>query len=92
MIKFELIITDSYRKKEKSFLQKHRDIVEIYTKTMSLLSINPFYPALRLHKLQGKLGEYYSISITMKYRIVIDFLVSNNKIIPIEIGDHAIYK
>lgn len=92
MSNFELIITDSYRKKEKDFLKHHRDIVDAYAKTMSLLSVNPFYPSLRLHKLQGKLRSYYSVSITMQYRIVIDFMIEDNKLIPLNVGDHEIYR
>jgi len=43
---------------------------------------------LRLHKLEGKLRIYYSVSITMEYRIVIDFIIKENEIIPIDIGSH----
>ena len=77
MINIELIITGSYRKKEKDLLKHHRDLVEAYVKTVALLSVNPFYPSLRLHKLQGKLKDYYSISINLQYRIVIDFTIRN---------------
>ena len=92
MPQFELIITEDYQKKEKPFLKQHRDKAEAYSKTLALLGVNPFYPSLRLHKLQGKLREYYSVSVTMQYRIVIDFMIKDNKIIPLEIGDHSVYK
>lgn len=59
-----------------------------YIKTIEILEVDPFHPSLRLHKLQGQLGDYYSVSINMKYRVVIDFLISNNEIIPIDIGSH----
>jgi mRNA-degrading endonuclease YafQ of YafQ-DinJ toxin-antitoxin module len=57
-------------------------------KTMTLLLDNPFHPSLRLHKLQGKLGEYHSISIDMSYRVVIEFIIQEDVIIPIDIGSH----
>ncbi len=31
---------------------------------------------------------YHSVSITMKYRVVIDFIIKDNEIIPIDIGTH----
>ena len=65
-------------------------------KTMNLraprLEINPFHNSLRLHKLNGTISEFYSVSIDMKYRIIIDFVIENNKIIPLNIGDHNLYK
>jgi len=57
---------------------------------MAILEVDPFHPSpsLRLHKLKGHLNEYCSVSINMEYRMVIDFLVVNNEIIPIDIGSH----
>jgi mRNA-degrading endonuclease YafQ of YafQ-DinJ toxin-antitoxin module len=69
-------------------MKKHPDLIEKYAKTIELLEIDPFHPSLRLHKLNGKLRLYYSISINMKYRVVIDFIFDDNKIIPIDIGIH----
>lgn len=39
-------------------------------------------------KLEGNLKEYYSISISMQYRVVIDFVIEDGDIIPIDIGSH----
>ncbi len=52
---YELIFTDSYRKKERRFIKKYLDLKERYKKTLALLMDNPHHPSLRLHKLQGKL-------------------------------------
>jgi plasmid maintenance system killer protein len=59
-----------------------------YEKTLKLLEINPKHPSLRLHKLDGKLSELYSVSINILYRICIDFLIENDIIIPIDVGRH----
>ncbi len=85
---YKIIITDTYFKKLKKFIKKHPDLRDKYSKTIQLLEIDPFYPSLRLHKLEGNLQTYYSISITMKYRIVIDFFIQDETIIPIDIGAH----
>ena len=85
---YKLIFTETYFKKVKKFIKKHPDLLNRYIKAMELLEINPFHPSLRLHKLEGKLRTYHSISINMQYRVVIDFIIKDNEIIPIDIGSH----
>jgi len=85
---YKIILTDSYRKKAIKFLKKHKDLKEKYIKTLTILQNDPYHPSLRLHKLQGKQREYFSISINMSYRVVIDFIIENEEIIPIDIGSH----
>ena len=84
----EILYTDSYLKRAKKFIKRHPDLVAQYEKTLKLLEINPNHPSLRLHKLQGKLSELYSVSINISYRISIIFLIENDKIIPIDLGSH----
>ena len=85
---YKIIRTDEYFKKLKKFIKKHPDVLDKYAKTIELLEIDPYHPSLRLHKLKGKLQEYHSISITMQYRVVIDFIIKEDEIIPIDIGAH----
>lgn len=85
---YKIIRTDEYFKKLKKFIKKHPDVLDRYAKTIELLEIDPYHPSLRLHKLRGKLQEYHSVSITMQYRVVIDFVIKENEIIPIDIGAH----
>ncbi len=85
---YKIIRTDEYFKKLKKFIKKHPEILDRYIKTIELLEINPYHPSLRLHKLQGKLGEHCSVSINMQYRVVIDFIIKDKTIIPIDIGSH----
>ena len=84
----EIIYTESYNKRAKKFIKKHPDLLPQYEKTLKLLEINPNHPSLRLHKLKGKLSELYSISINISYRINIDFIIEDDKIIPIDVGSH----
>lgn len=56
-----------------------------------VLKENAFYPALRLHKLKGKLKGAWSISVAKNYRIV--FIPKDNgKILLASIGTHSIYE
>jgi addiction module RelE/StbE family toxin len=91
-VNYKILITDSYLKKLKKFLKKHPDIIQRYSKTIEILEVNPHHPSLRLHKLQGRLCEFYSISINIEYRVVMDFIIKDNEIIPIDVGTHdAVY-
>jgi len=85
---YKLLETDTYAKKIRKFLKKHPDIFKKYKKTIFFLETNPHHPSLRLHKLQGVLSEYYSISIDMEYRIIIDFIIVDDVIYLIDIGSH----
>ena len=85
---FKLVETEKYLKKLKKFLKKHPNLWPKYEKTICFLEKNPFHPSLRLHKLKGNLAEFYSVSIDMEYRIIIDFIIRDNEIIPIDIGSH----
>lgn len=89
---YEVIFTDTYTKVAEKWLRKHPDLKNKYYQTLELLEINPFHNSLRLHKLKGEISEFFSVSIDMKYRILIDFIIEDNKIIPLSIGDHSIYK
>lgn len=85
---YKIIQTEEYFKKLKKFIKKHPQVLDRYIKTIELLEVDPFHPSLRLHKLQGKLRVYHSVSINMQYRVVIDFIFQDKEIIPIDIGTH----
>jgi len=85
---YKLLETKSYIKKIKKFLKKHPNLFKKYEKTISILEQNPFHPSLRLHKLQGDLKEFYSVSIDLEYRIIIDFIIIDEQIFLIDIGSH----
>jgi addiction module RelE/StbE family toxin len=86
---YEIIFTKDYEKKAKKFFKKHQNLKDKYRKTILFLQTNPYHPSLRLHKLQGRLQEFYSVSIDMNYRILIDFIILDKKIFLIDIGSHS---
>lgn len=83
-----IIYTESYIKIAKKIIRQHPEILPQYEKTLKLLELNPLHPSLRLHKLKRKLGKLYSVSINISYRICIDFIIDEDKIIPVHIGKH----
>lgn len=84
----EVIFTESYNKRARKFLKKHPDMIKQYSKTISLMELNPFHPSLRLHQLKGKFEGLYSVSINISFRIVLYFVIKDDKIVPIDIGSH----
>lgn len=85
---YSLIFPESFEKRATNFFSKHHDLLTLYEKKLTLLSLNPYHPSLRLHKLSQKLAELYSLSINMQYRIIIEFLPSKKEILFIDIGTH----
>jgi addiction module RelE/StbE family toxin len=88
-VSYKITRTDKYLKKLVKLLKKNPSLQDRYFKTIKLLTDNPLHPSLRLHKLQGDLKEYYSVSISMKYRIVLDLIITDKEIILLDIGNHS---
>jgi mRNA-degrading endonuclease YafQ of YafQ-DinJ toxin-antitoxin module len=85
---WQLIFTDQYNRKAAKFIKQHPDAVTQYTKTLELLAVNPHHSSLRLHALKGKLNGLHSVSINLRYRITHELIITENEIIPINVGDH----
>ncbi|UTF51365.1 hypothetical protein NLA06_05605 [Desulfomicrobium sp. ZS1] len=88
MNNYTIIFTESYVRRARKFFKKHTELLGHYEKCLLLMESNPFHPSLRIHALQGKLKGLHSISITLSYRLTIEFLIDDKEIIPIDIGTH----
>ena len=85
---FRIQYTKSYNKRAARFVRRHPDLIPQYEKTLKLLELNPYHPSLRLHRLSGPLSELHSVSINISYRITLEFLLEDGKIIPVNVGSH----
>lgn len=83
-----LVFTEQYEKRALRFLKRHPELEKQYLKTLQLMEANPFHPSLRLHPLAGRLSGLHSISINLSYRITLEFLIHDQEIIPVNVGDH----
>ena len=89
---YALVFTEHYQRRAARFLKRHPQLEGQYIKTLQLLEANPHHPSLRLHALSGKLAGLHSVSINLSYRITLELLISEQEIIPVNIGDHeAVY-
>lgn len=85
---YTLVFTDQYNRRAARFLKRHPQLREPYRKTLLLLEANPHHPSLRLHALSGRLSGLHSVSINLSYRITLEFLISDRRIVPVNVGDH----
>jgi len=85
---YKLIFTQSYEEKARRFLKKHPEIRSQYAKCLTLLELNPFHPSLRLHQFRTVRFSGYSVSINLSYRISIEFLVTEQEVLLVNVGDH----
>lgn len=88
MSPYQLVFPESYLSREAAFIARYPDLLDRYKKVLRLLELNPSHPSLRLHKLKGKFRDKYSVSITMSYRLVIAFVITETEIILIDVGHH----
>jgi len=89
---YTLIFTDDYTRRALRFLKRHPELKNQYAKTLALLELNPHHPSLRLHALSGRLQGIHSVSINLSYRITLELMMDDKKIIPLNVGDHgAVY-
>ena len=89
---YKLIFTERYTRIAKRFLQRHPDMARAYVKTLALLEANPQHLSLRLHALGGRLAGVHSVSINLSYRITLQLLITEQAIVPLNVGDHdALY-
>ena len=89
---FALVFTEQYNRRAARFLKRHPDLRQQYLKTLQVLEANPAHPSLRLHPLRGKMDALHSVSINLSYRITLELLIQDGKIIPVNVGDHdAVY-
>ncbi len=56
-----------------------------------LFRSNPLYPSLRLHQLKGKLAGAWSISVTMKIRMIF-VRRDDGEIVFQSVGKHDLYR
>lgn len=85
---YRLIYPESYLRRARKFLKKHPEIRSQYRKTLELLELDPTHPSLRLHRLRVRLSDLHSVSINIRYRITIEFVIEGNSILLVNVDQH----
>ncbi len=85
---YKIITPASYKKKVIKFLKKHPSLQVSYNHVIHILELEPFHPSLKTHRLKGNLKDLHSVSINLSYRITLEIMIKNHKIILVDIGSH----
>ncbi|MCK9245259.1 MAG: plasmid stabilization protein [Candidatus Marinimicrobia bacterium] len=85
---YKICYTKSYNRLAARFIRFHPELEEQYRKTLQLLELNPFHKSLRLHAIKGQFDNLYSVSINLKYRLLIILIIKEKTIIPVNIGSY----
>ncbi len=84
----KLLKTERYGAKERKFLRKHPELIDKYGAVLRKLSVDPFDRSLKLHSLKGNLSEFYAVSLTYEYKIVLFLKIVDGEIVLFNIGTH----
>jgi mRNA-degrading endonuclease YafQ of YafQ-DinJ toxin-antitoxin module len=85
---YALVFTEQYEKRSHKFLRRHPELEKQYSRTLQILAANPFHPSLHLHALAGRLSRLHSVSINISYRVTLELLIDDQKIVLVNIGSH----
>ena len=85
---FRIVFTQGYLKRAAKFIKRHPELFPQYEKTLRLLELNPSHPSLRLHRLTGPLQGLHAVSINLSYRITLEFLLEDGRIVLVNVGSH----
>jgi addiction module RelE/StbE family toxin len=78
--------TTPFKKSFKKIIAKKPDVVFAVIEKLLLLSKEPGHPSLKLHKLKGRLNEFYAISIEYNLRITLE--IESDLVRLLDIGTH----
>ncbi|MCF7812371.1 type II toxin-antitoxin system mRNA interferase toxin, RelE/StbE family [Candidatus Gracilibacteria bacterium] len=73
-----------YKKFPKALRQEMKEKIELFR-------TDPKHSFLKVHKLHGKLKDFYSFSVNYEYRIVFEY-ESKKRIALLTVGNHDVYK
>jgi mRNA interferase YafQ len=86
-VKFVLLRSNAFVRTAKKILKKQPELASNIQNTLELLSIEPFHPRLRTHKLKGEFQDSWACSSGYDLRIIFKF-VEHEVILLESIGTH----
>ncbi len=87
-----LVWDSSFKRAFRRVVRKNPQLEEKILEILEILSIDPFTPSLKTHKLSGQLEELWGCSVAYDFRIVFTFKIDKESkedlIVLIDIGTH----
>lgn len=75
----------------KQFANLEPDLQEEVLLKINLLKNRDNHKMLKVHKIKGQLGNFYSFSVNYRVRVVFEFK-SKKEVVLLVVGSHNIYK
>jgi addiction module RelE/StbE family toxin len=78
-VNFVLFRSNVFIKNARKIVKKQPALAQNIQETLALLSVDPFQPRLRTHKLKGELKDSYACSAGYDLRIIFKFVEYEQK-------------
>jgi mRNA interferase YafQ len=78
-VNFVLLRSTAFIRNARKIIKKKTELAQNIQETLELLSLDPFHPRLRTHKLKGELKDSYACSAGYDLRIVFKFVEYDRK-------------
>ncbi len=83
----ELVWGTSFRKAYKKAVKSNPEIEKKFWRLIRLFEKDPFLPALKTHKLSGKLKGQWAFVVEYDCRVIFEF-IGKDKVALVDIGKH----
>jgi mRNA interferase YafQ len=78
-VNFVLFRSNVFIRNARKLVKKQPPLAQTIQETLALLSVDPFQPRLRTHKLKGELKDSYACSAGYDLRIIFKFVEYEQK-------------
>lgn len=82
----QIVFDDVLVRKLRRITKKDKRLARLIDKQLTLFEDDSSHPSLRKHKLKGKLGDYWSISIDESLRLI--YITDGNIVCFVDCGTH----
>lgn len=87
----KLVFSDKFWLELHKIKNNNARLLRLIEKKIELFKENPRYPSLRNHKLEGRLDNYWSLSVNRSIRLI--YIIDDESYVFVDVGTHdQVYK
>jgi mRNA-degrading endonuclease YafQ of YafQ-DinJ toxin-antitoxin module len=83
----EVSFSSSFKRVFKKRIKGNTELETRFWQKLEQFTVNPFEPGLKMHRLSGKLKEFWSFSVDYDARVLFYF-TEDEKAVFVDIGNH----
>ena len=84
----EIALSAPFKRAFKKKVKDRKAVEDLFWDAVDLFINNPYDPALKTHKLSGKLKDLWSFSVEYDLRVIFYFADNNSKAVFVNFGSH----